>query len=148
MVKLLKVRLIERGHKEETLDPILKDCHNHLCTKYPKGLPLTESAFASPFPHPQPTTNNLFFHLPYHPKDISRTTMQEYYNTCCNSVDENGQSFSVGCHNKDGNMMSFSRFIVAYSRPKNMQDLLSPTTLSPPPNTTISSIVDGFLQTP
>ena len=144
MVKLLKGRLLARGHKSETIDPIFSECNDHLSKLYPRG-DLYQYVAAPKGPViSNHSSDKMFFHLPYHPKDISRSSIQEYYTSCCNKPDENGQSFPVGIYNRHGVKMRIPHLTVAYSRPKNLRDLLNPTKLSPPPNSEVSSIIDGL----
>ena len=135
MVNLLRSRLITRGHRPSSIDPILRECYTTIRRKYPYKSN-TSSAQSTSSIKDNNHSKRIFFHLPFHPKEISRATIQEFYNTSCNTDDMNEGSFKEGCYNHQGNKMVIEKLTVAYSRPKNLRDLLSPTTLTPPPNTT------------
>jgi len=57
----------------------------------------------------------LFFHPTFHPKDISRKSMQEMYSKTC------GEIF------KD--LLDVKQLTIAYHRPQNLRDLLMPSKL-------------------
>ena len=129
-----------RGHRPTSIDPILRECCVSLKKKYPLG---NSTEFLQRHPSVHSNKNSmkrLFFHLPFHPREVSRAKIQEYYNRSCNLPDEYGDSFKDGCPNNQGHSMKIEQLTVAYSRPKNLRDLLSPTTLIPPPNSTVTSI--------
>ena len=71
---------------------------------------------------------NLFFHLPYHPKDVSRKFIQKKYEEICEKLDNLGESFRTA-RNEAGGLMTIPKLTVAYSRPKNLRDILSPSRL-------------------
>ena len=48
--------------------------------------------------------DQLFFHIPYHPRDISRQCIQNTYEKTCKKKDENGESFKSGIHNVHGHL--------------------------------------------
>ena len=52
-----------------------------------------------------PLQKQLLFHLPFHPRDISRSKIQALYQTHCNDPDENEQSFCLGYKNNKGQEM-------------------------------------------
>ena len=116
MTRLLLRRLLNRGHKYETLEPVFQSAVKCIET-------MANSHF-KPTPSPLlPSKNPLFLHLPYHPKDISRKRLRDIYDGTCQST--------LSCiHNDetDGDL-KIDRLTIAYSRPKNLRDLLCPSTL-------------------
>ena len=67
--------------------------------------------------------NRLFFHLPYHPRDISCQKIRNIYDDTCQPT--------LQClHNDETDgTMHINKFIIAYSRPSNLRDILCPSTL-------------------
>ena len=63
---------------------------------------------------------NLFFHIPFHPKDVSRQQIQKLYNECCVEGDDGFNCLTT----KSGSEMKIQTLTVAYSRPKNLRDCL------------------------
>ena len=73
--------------------------------------------------------DTLFFHLTYHPKSISRKLVQQKYKEHCEIPDTKwGDSFR-SLKNGEGGAMEINKMTVAYNRPKNLRDLLSPSRL-------------------
>ena len=72
--------------------------------------------------------DSLFFHLPYHPKSISCKLIQQKYKEHCECPDRFGESFWHS-KNNEGGVLEINKLTVAYSRPKNLRDLLSPSRL-------------------
>ena len=115
MTRLLLRRLLNRGHKYETLEPVFQSAV--------KNIELKANSHFKPTPPPLLQSKPLFLHLPYHPKDISRKRLRDIYDATCQS--------SLSCiHNDetDGDL-KIDRLTIAYSRPKNLRDLLFPTKL-------------------
>ena len=86
-------------------------------------------------PSSKPSTTDperQFFHLEFHPKDISRNRIQQLYKTHCNLPDKDNNSFLTGYENKHGNLMKINKLTIAYSRPKNLRDHLCPSKLPTP----------------
>ena len=116
MTRLLLRRLLNRGHKYETLEPVFHSAVEHI--------EIMANTHFKPTPSPTlPSNNPLFLHLPYHPKDISRKRLRDIYDATCQST--------LSCiHNDETDSdMKIDRLTIAYSRPKNLRDLLCPSTL-------------------
>jgi hypothetical protein len=96
-VQKFKKRLEARGHAHTDLIPIFKEVFITL-DKESKSPPSTTAKTVS--------AQVLFQHGEYHPRGISR------HNICHTFVDT------------IGNNSGFDRFIVAYSRPQNIRDVL------------------------
>ena len=129
-VRKLFERLLARGYKKETLTEVFQEVASKLDAK-PTAEPKSKCPPRKNNPQSTPAhTDNdsrLFFHLPYHPRGVSRRFIQQSYKNTCEKVDELGESFcemvtESGCH------MRITKLTVAYSRPKNLRDVLSPST--------------------
>lgn len=118
MTKLLLQRLLRRGHKLPTLETIFQNAISKI--EHDANNPFSN---VQTTPQTQPHTDRLFFHLPYHPRDISRQKIRNIYEDEC--------APTLQClHNDetDGNMR-ITNFTIAYSRPTNLRDILCPSTL-------------------
>jgi hypothetical protein len=73
--------------------------------------------------------DDIFFHLTYHPRDISRRTIQDIYTKYCNTKDNLGESFQAMRNQEKGGTMKISKLTIAYRRAKNLRDLLCKSTL-------------------
>ena len=74
-----------------------------------------------------PNDVNLFFHIPFHSRDISRRKIRDIYELTCEK--ENDLNFKCMLNDFSGKYMKINRLTVAYSRPKNLRDLLCPSKL-------------------
>ena len=93
----------------------------------------------------QDPDNTLFFHLQYHPKGVSRRQIQHAYHTTCenrstNTPTPDEEGFNNMLNTATSQRMMIDNLTVAYSRPKNLQDILCPSTLKEYDNITVSSI--------
>ena len=137
--KLYK-RLLARGYKKDTLAEVFQEVatkleHTPPSVKPKCTNPTNPSKPTSPSPQTQSTTScqdntdsKLFFHLPYHPRGVSRRHIQQSYKNICEKPDELGESFRE-MSTQSGGTMRITKLTVAYSRPKNLRDVLSPSTL-------------------
>ena len=142
MVHLQNTRLLQRGHQPATLTPLFKECGLHIDTMDRNRIERLNHSLLLP----SRTENNgqrLFFHIPYHPRDILRKLICDVYEECCETKDINGECFHSGIHNKHRHLFWIDQLTVAYSRPKNLRDLISPTTLKIPTN---GPSIDSILQ--
>lgn len=131
-VQLLFDRLLARGHAKEDIAPIFQAAIEKLNS--------TQRQFgASIFTHHDNTSDfrtdaplpgtPIYFHLPYHPKSISRAEIQKAYRDICECPDELGESFQKMTNEETGGTMRINKLTVAYSRSQNLRDALFPTTL-------------------
>ena len=84
----------------------------------------------------------LIFHREYHPCDVGRKTIQKAFKTHMLKEDDTLKKAAVGNNNevrKGISEMGMNRMIIAYSRPKNLRDLLCPSKLYLPPNQSVRS---------
>ena len=115
MTSKLFTRLLSRGHTQESLTPIF---HSALLRIY---LPDDEQK--------EKATNDLYFKIQYHPKTISRKTIQKFfYETCSSTVPLQQQDFNDN-ENDNKDILHGKNLTIAYSRDKNLRDLLIPSDL-------------------
>ena len=106
IVKLLFQRLLARGWSATFLkQEILK-----YTSQNKENTPTSRTLHAN---------NTAFLHIQYHPYDIPRKTIRSLYEKTC------GDTFR--------REIGIEHCVVAYSRPKNLRDLLTPTTLHQAP---------------
>ena len=136
VTKLLYDRLIARGHKQDTIEPIFLEVatiiDHRLSTRVLRQQYTTEK-------HQRPE-KRLFFHLPFHPKDISRQQIRNMYETTCETPDKNGESMKVFTTDR-GSRFGIENMTIAYHRPKNLRDLLSPSKLKETPSLNVKSVL-------
>jgi hypothetical protein len=63
---------------------------------------------------PQPNSNTLYIHQMYHPNGLQRANIREAYNTTLKPV------------------LNFEKMMVTISRPRNLRDILTKTSLIAP----------------
>ena len=120
-VRLLFKRLLGRRHQRETLTPIFLDAIDRITQKSKVKNTLKTKNIGE-------QGKQLFFHLQYHPRGIARSKIQALYKEHCESPDNLGESFRN--HSTDeGDTMQITKLTVAYSRAKNLRDVLSPSRL-------------------
>jgi len=107
MAKLLVQRLLARGYSQRHIMPTIREVlskleNNNIQTTVPAAEPSAE-------------LNQIFFHLPYHPRGIQRTTIRSIYQQTL------------------GPILTDRRLTVAVSRPRNLRDRLSKTVLKDVP---------------
>ena len=160
MSKLLFKRLRARGHQHHNLKQIFTTTLQKLNSQHNTSAPQhNHHSHKTHTPEKRNHNNSLFFHLQYHPKGISRRTIQQTYQNCCNSTSDdtpdtpyennsclssnsnsNTSSFESLPNQETGGVMKIDNLTVAYSRPKNLRDLLCPSTLLEFPNTSVKEI--------
>ena len=82
----------------------------------------------------------LFFHIPFHTKDISRQKIRDIYEKTCEGEPQ-GCNFKQMPNEDCGNCMKISQLTIAYSRPKNIRDYLCPSKLIETDNVFVSKYV-------
>lgn len=130
-VQLLFDRLLARGHTKEDIAPIFQAAIEKLnSTQRQFGASICSHDNTSDFRTDAPLPGTpIYFHLPYHPKSISRAEIQKAYHDICECPDELGESFQQMKNEETGGTMRINKLTVAYSRSKNLRDALFPTTL-------------------
>ena len=121
MVKLLYSRLRNRGFTEADLTPVFNEAALKIgsksYTKKKNNLKPLESG------------ERLFFHLEYNKRDVSRKCIRDAYETTCESLDDDGNSF-LRQQAPNDTYMKIKRVTIAYSRPKKLRDKLVPSKLT------------------
>ena len=128
IVSKLFERLVSRGYQQNELRSLFLEVAQKLDSPvYKKKLKIKPSSNKT---NSSPSTpgEHLFFHLPYHPKGVSCRFIQQQYKEHCNKPDRLGESFSFYT-NGSGKALRIKNLTVAYSRPKNLWDILSPSKL-------------------
>lgn len=137
MIQLLWNRLIDRGYTPEKLLSIFEDATTKIKKKQDDNIKKTIENTRNCVEHstnliiakPDDKPNQVFFHLQYHPRGISRNKIQALYQDICATPDsDTGQSFK----NTDtvlGGTFEIDKLTVAYSRAQNLRDILNPTTM-------------------
>ena len=110
-------RLVARGHSPDAVRAIFMEAAAAI-DRNANRQTATSPRRADPF-------NTLFFHLEYHPRGISRRAIRAIYK-------------ETNCETLSG----FPRFIVAFSRPRNLRDALMRTTLEEPDGSRASNVFD------
>lgn len=87
---LLYKRLIARGHQRDTIKPIFLEAAKKLDALKEEERTLEVRTRKRRISNGR---EQLFFHLPYHPRGISRSKLQNLYNTHCNHPDDFGNGF-------------------------------------------------------
>ena len=126
-------------HPPHTLSPSTPPSHTSLpsnITPTPHTNPNIISTI-SPVPQrplpsfPSSTDNQLYFHLQYHPKGLTRRNIQQLYNNQCTTTNPlNNNGFDNMLNATTGELLSIKKLTIAYHRPKNLRDILCPTTLT------------------
>jgi hypothetical protein len=109
--------LVNRGHNRETIKTIFLDAAAHMDSQEKANR--RDTPTASP---PQEISSTLYIHWEYHPRGIQRHIICQMYN------------HALSCHS------GFDQMIVAFNRPRNLGDLLMPTTMKEPPDRPVSSL--------
>ena len=132
MTKLLFRRLKARGHPTETLTSTFQNAVAKIAA-------IDSDPFIKKPPNvKQSPQEQLFLHLPYHPRDISRKSLRDIYEATCEEPSCFG-TFKSLTNEQTGGNMSIDKLTICYHRPKNLRDILSPTTLKDCHNSKVSS---------
>ena len=125
MIGLLYKRLQDRGHKAEDLQDLFLDAVEKI---HQRNLSTVDRKLQKS--NDSSLDNCLYFHIPFHPRDISRQKIRDLYEKICENEADNLGSFKSLRNDETGKSMTIDRLTVAYHRPKNLRDLLCPSTLS------------------
>ena len=110
-VRRLYIRLTDRGYPDEILAP-----------EFIAAAEKLDATTNTVNIEPKDTSNrtDLYFHIPFHPKDVYRRKIQLLYKEHC----VEGVNGFNQLETKNGSIMSVRKMTVAYSRPKNLRDHL------------------------
>ena len=112
-------RLLARAHRAEDIRPIFLEAHEKI--KHETRHPPAPKPAATPLN--EQDERQLFFHAQYHPGDIPRSTVRRLYDQHCGDLRDKLKVLPP---------------IIAYTRPKNIRDLVSRTKLHEAPGKTSS----------
>ena len=136
MVHLLFRRLQYRGHKTNDLQVLFLDAVE-------KNQERNSSTVDRDLQKPNDSKldNCLYFHIPFHPRDISRKKIRDIYEKICENEPSELGNFKSMTNGKTGELMTIDRLTVAYHRPKNLRDLLCPSALSESDSCKVSNFI-------
>ena len=123
VVSMLYQHLLERGWERQYIRQLILDATTSIEARGPKGS-------KSSSPSADDTSDRLFFHLQYHPDDISRKRIQELYQEHC------GELFRQE--------LNIERPTIAYSRPPNLGEYVTKAKLHQAPGRTASDIMGEY----
>ena len=137
MVRHIFKRLLNRGHKVEDLRDFflntvhkIEDRNNHTVNttrKRPNNNSLLE--------------NSIYFHIPFHPRVILRKNIRGIYEVICEVEPNDLGNFKSCINGESGETMKIDILTVASHRPKNIRDLLCPSTLADSDSCNVSRYV-------
>ena len=125
IVRLLFKRLRARGHQRDVLTPIFLNAVSNI-TDRRKSNRSYNTVLSSKKTCRLEKENQVFFHLPFHPRGITRTKIQMFYKETCESPDNLEQDFRH-LVTDTGDHLRISKLTIAYSRCKNIRDSVSPS---------------------
>jgi hypothetical protein len=113
ITSLLFKRLTQRGWDKNFLRKLFINCYEQIKTKSSSHTNLLNTHHQ--IPQMVDNHSRSFFHLEYHPCDISRKSIRTLYNKECKDVFET----EIG----------IKEFTIAYSRPSNVTDIVTKSKL-------------------
>ncbi len=148
IVKQLFRRLLSRGYHIEDIHPIFLEAATKIDMMRAARQSKQSNNVYTTSSNNRSTANknkdrmrtDIFFHLPYHPRDISRKLIQEYYHKTCENNDNLDENFTR-MTTQSGSIMRISKLTVAYSRAKNLRDILCSSTLKDLDNHNVSDFL-------
>ena len=123
MISLLYNRLLARGHISEDIYPIFMEATQKIEDRYD---PMVDSQKNTDKSDPSCSDEVLFFHIPYHTRDISRQKIRDIYEKTCEGEPQ-GFNFKHIPNEDTDEIMKIPQLTIAYSRPKKLRDLLCPS---------------------
>jgi hypothetical protein len=115
-------RILARGYTRATVDPLFEQAARR--HEKPKLRFSFQPTAASDEESEQGET--LFFHIEYHPRDVSRRAIQETYAATCCSENAASAGFSR-IFTEGGGEMKIIKFMISYKRPQNLRDVIIPS---------------------
>lgn len=114
LTKKFYKHLCNRGHNATKIKSIFIDAANHLKNQ----LKITCKD------EQKSQTNKIYLHVPYHPQQVNRQQLQEHFKSSCKDI------LNQSINNDDTTTSRTTHMNIAYSRPKNIRDLICRTKLS------------------
>jgi hypothetical protein len=129
MIKKFFHQLCQRGHQPDQLKTLFSAAAERIQS--------TNNSVTTTLKLDKYQRNDIFLHLQYHPQQIPRSVLQSFFKTYC--------SDELACfQNKDGSAtISIDKMTVAYSRPRNIRDIVSRTKLQQPNGFTVQDFLDS-----
>ena len=124
MVNALYKRLTARGYEDQNILHVFKEAAQKIELKDSAYFNVTHKNH-TPL---QTKDSRIFFHVQFHKRDFSRKYVRDAYETAYESLDNSGYSFKCN-PTPEGTNFRISKLTIAYSRPKNLRDKLTPSTL-------------------
>ena len=113
---LLYKRLLARGHKAKNIKLIFDSAASNIHNKL-HGIEKHTIKTSTKF------NERLFFHIPFHPKDVSRQQIRDMYENTCENPHIKGESFKSSTTIR-GDKLRVNQLTIAYSRANNLRDRL------------------------
>ena len=113
--------MLARGHKAEDLRIVFVEATQSIEDRY-NPMVDTKNTLKSDLS----SDDVIFFHIPFHPRDVSRQKIRDIYEKTCENG-PSGSNFKCMINDMTGSTMQISKLTVAYSRPKNLRDLICPS---------------------
>ena len=129
-------RLINRGHNPTKLRHIFHQTAQHIDTKQINNI--------LPIQTTTPTdTDNIYLKWRFHPTDITRKTIQTIYKSTCEQPTPQSENGFRNLPTKTGARMQISKLTIAFTRDKNIRDLLIPSRLRHFPKYKVSTYTNS-----
>ena len=126
-------RLQDRGHNPLKLQQIFLETATKLDTPLPDYQP-NDTSLDHRSHHPRhhslsspPKTTDLYLKWRFHPNDIAKTTIRRIYKQTCESITPTAPLGFRELPTDNGSTMTINKLTVAYTRDKNLRDLLIPS---------------------
>ncbi len=123
IIKLLFKRLCARGHKPEYLYPLFLHAASVIDSKSTPHHPPSHST--------APNTTELFIKWMFHPDGIPRQQIQQTYTATCETPLPHSQLGFRHLRTSNGQILNIKKLTVAYTRNRNLRDILIPSKLPP-----------------
>jgi len=147
ITQLLFQRLIDRGHTAHIIQPIFDSIIDKLKNKtYTPQQAHTTSHHNNNLAQTTDFSQQIFFHLKYHPNELPRHLIQQIYNDTCNWTDNLGESFKSIKNEETNATMIINKLTIAYSRPNNLRDKLVPSKLTEFTDCNVSQFIPQHLK--
>lgn len=127
--------VLKRGYNEESVKPIFIEAAEKLDARAKCKLLLKDAEdWNKSIPDNKSKEERVFFFREFHPRDISRKTIRDAYDDTCLPLFKSAET-------PDENFMEISQLTVAYNRPKNLRDLVSPSKLTETPGGEVETYI-------
>ena len=114
-------RLIQRGHNPTKLHDIFQQTARQIDTMRDTEENTTTKT--------QQEIENLYLKWRYHPADITRRTIQTIYRSTCENPTTQSEDGFRNLPTDSGTRMTIDKLTIAFTRDKNIRDLLIPSRL-------------------